>query len=254
MATPRRRRTPLRIIAAAAAAVVIAALAAAVPAQASPAASPQLAGDPAALVNPLIGTSGYVDTFPGADMPFGMVQWSPDTTPDRPAGGGYEYTDSQISGFSLSHISGPGCGVAGDIPILPLVGDPGANPGSAKSPFSHTGEVAQAGYYAVTTGTGATAVKTELSTTTRAGIGRFTFPAIRPVEIGRQAERQRHHRRRHQRDRRGQQGADRLRHHRPLLRAEQPVRERLHPQLRHQVQPALHRCAVRHVEQRRPGR
>lgn len=140
-------------------------------------AQPNVAGDPASLVNPFIGTSGYVDTFPGADMPFGMVQWSPDTMPDRPAGGGYEYNASQISGFSLSHISGPGCGVAGDIPILPFVGEPGSDPGALHAPFSHTGEVARAGYYAVTTGSGGAAVKSELSTTTRAGIGRFTFPA-----------------------------------------------------------------------------
>ena len=51
---------------------------------------------------------GNIDTFPGADMPFGMVQWSPDTTPDRTSGGGYAYQDSAISGFSLTHLSGPG--------------------------------------------------------------------------------------------------------------------------------------------------
>ncbi|MDQ1573477.1 MAG: hypothetical protein QOH44_1036, partial [Actinomycetota bacterium] len=63
--------------------------------------------DPASLVDPIIGTSGAVDDFPGADVPFGMVQWSPDT-PSRPAGGGYEYNDKSVTGFSLTHVSGPG--------------------------------------------------------------------------------------------------------------------------------------------------
>lgn len=139
--------------------------------------TPHVAGELAGYVNPLIGTSGYVDTFPGPDVPFGMVQWGPDTSPDRPAGGGYEYTDSQISGFSLSHVSGPGCGAGGDVPMLPVVGDTGADPGSLTAPFSHTGEVAQAGFYKVTTGTGASAVTTSMSTTTRAGISTFAFPS-----------------------------------------------------------------------------
>lgn len=116
-----------------------------------------------------------------------MMQWSPDTTPDRPSGGGYEYNDTQISGFSLTHLSGPGCGVAGDIPILPFVGDPGTNPGSPHSSFSHSTEKAQVGYYAVTTGSNdaasATDVRTELTTTTRAGLGRFTFPSSKQSQL-----------------------------------------------------------------------
>ena len=68
---------------------------------------------PTSLVQTFIGTSGTpvggpIDTFPGADMPFGMVQWSPDT-PSANAGGGYEYSDKTITGFSLTHLSGPGC-------------------------------------------------------------------------------------------------------------------------------------------------
>src|ERR1700752_2940180 len=73
---------------------------------------------PASLVNPIIGTSGAVNTFPGPDMPFGMIQWGPDTSPDRPSGGGYEYNDSQLMGYSLTHVSGPGCSAYGDLPIL----------------------------------------------------------------------------------------------------------------------------------------
>src|SRR3954469_21407516 len=91
-------------------------------------AAARAASGPSSLVNPLIGTSGAVDTFPGPDMPFGMVQWSPDTSPDRPAGGGYEYNDSMLRGFSLAHISGPGCGAYGDVPFLPTVGAIPTNP------------------------------------------------------------------------------------------------------------------------------
>lgn len=82
--------------------------------------------DPASLVNPLIGTSGGVNTFRGPDAPFGMMQWGPDTSPSRPDGGGYSYGDSQVSGYSLTHLSGPGCGAYGDVPILPTVGPIGS--------------------------------------------------------------------------------------------------------------------------------
>src|SRR5262245_61899625 len=77
--------------------------------------------DAAAAVNPFIGTANDGDDFPGADAPFGMLQWSPDTV-SRPDGGGYAYADSAITGFSLTHLSGPGCRAAGDIPVLPTVG------------------------------------------------------------------------------------------------------------------------------------
>ena len=61
--------------------------------------------------------------FPGADIPFGMIQWSPDTSPNAvQAGGGYAYDDSEISGFSLTHLSGTGCPSYQDVPILPTVG------------------------------------------------------------------------------------------------------------------------------------
>ncbi|MGH3400560.1 MAG: hypothetical protein ACRDPO_38355, partial [Streptosporangiaceae bacterium] len=56
--------------------------------------------DPAALVNPFIGTTNNADDFPGPDVPFGMVQWSPDTT-SNPDGGGYKYSDRRITGFAL---------------------------------------------------------------------------------------------------------------------------------------------------------
>jgi predicted alpha-1,2-mannosidase len=126
--------------------------------------------DPASLVNPFIGTTNSEDDFPGADVPFGMVQWSPDT-PSRPEGGGYEYNDSSITGFSLDHLSGPGCGAEGDIPVLPTVG---AVDTSATDSFSHSNESAEAGEYQVALDNGVT---TALTATTRTGMADFTFPS-----------------------------------------------------------------------------
>ena len=139
-------------------------------------ARPALVADPASIVNPFIGTSNSADDFPGADVPFGMVQWSPDT-PSRPDGGGYEYNDSSITGFSLTHLSGPGCGAMGDVPFLPTTG--GVD-GSATAAFSHANEQADAGYYKVKLNSGIT---TELTTTTRSGMGRFTFPATTQANL-----------------------------------------------------------------------
>jgi predicted alpha-1,2-mannosidase len=147
----------------------------AAPSAAAPAGpAPAPVTDPAALVNPLIGTSGGVNTFPGPDMPFGMIQWGPDTSPSRPDGGGYSYTASSVSGFSLTHLSGPGCDAFGDVPILPTVGAIGGSPGSTTETFSHAGETAQLGYYGATLGNG---VGVRLTDATRAGIAQFTFPA-----------------------------------------------------------------------------
>ncbi|MCW7942027.1 lipoprotein [Streptomyces hygroscopicus] len=135
-----------------------------------------LVTDPASLVNPFIGTSKSADDFPGADAPFGMVQWSPDT-PHRPYGGGYEYGDSSITGFSLTHIAGPGCRAAGDIPVLPTLGavDTGATDG-----FSHANESASPGSYSVSMDNG---VKAELTATTRSGMARFTFPSTSQANL-----------------------------------------------------------------------
>ncbi|MET8289844.1 lectin [Streptomyces sp. NPDC005132] len=139
-------------------------------APASAAEKAALVTSPATVVNPFIGTSNQADDFPGADVPFGMVQWSPDT-PSRPSGGGYEYNDSSITGFSLTHIAGPGCGAAGDIPVLPTVGT--VNTGATDA-FSHANESASAGSYKVALNN---QVTTELTTTTRSGMARFTFPS-----------------------------------------------------------------------------
>jgi predicted alpha-1,2-mannosidase len=160
-------RTTLLLIAAGA----LAASGVIVPAPAGAAATSYL-DDPAAAVDPIIGTSGAVDDFPGADVPFGMVQWSPDT-PSRPSGGGYEYKDKTVTGFSLTHISGPGCGAAGDIPILPTTGAISGAPSNETLPLDHTAEQATAGKYTLTAG----GITTALTSTTRSGMAQFTFPA-----------------------------------------------------------------------------
>ncbi|MBC3841417.1 glycoside hydrolase family 92 protein [Streptacidiphilus sp. 4-A2] len=100
-----------------------------------------------------------------------MLQWSPDTT-SRPDGGGYSYTDTSLTGFSLTHVSGPGCAVAGDFPFLPTTGALPAEPASADEPFTHTGETAHPGSYAVTAG----GVRTQLAVNDRTGVGSFTYP------------------------------------------------------------------------------
>ena len=135
-----------------------------------------LVSDPASLVNPFIGTTNSADDFPGADDPFGMVQWSPDT-PSRPDGGGYEYNDSSITGFSLTHLSGPGCTGEGDVPILPTVG---AVNTSATDSFSHSNESASPGYYSVQTSNGVT---TQLTVTPRTGMASFTFPSTTQANL-----------------------------------------------------------------------
>ena len=68
-----------------------------------------------AAVDPMIGTANEGNTYPGATVPFGMIQWSPDTSQNF-----YYYGDKTIRGFSVTHLSGAGCPVFGDMPILPM--------------------------------------------------------------------------------------------------------------------------------------
>jgi predicted alpha-1,2-mannosidase len=137
--------------------------------------------DPAALVHPLDGTGtgavspGTVGEFPGADLPFGMIQWSPDTSPDaEQSGGGYTYADDHVNGFSLTHLSGTGCPSYQDVPILPTVGDLPATPQSVLDTFSHVQEQASPGRYQVTLGP--QPIHVSLAVTTRTGIASLTFP------------------------------------------------------------------------------
>jgi predicted alpha-1,2-mannosidase len=133
--------------------------------------------NPAQIVDTRTWTTGGGNTFPGADVPYGMVQWSPDTLPNRNAGGGYNFGDEELTGYSLTHVSGPGCGAAGDVPILPLTGAlPTGDPNEVTTSFTNTGEVAQAGYYSAQSNLPDT-IKSEFTETPHSAMGRFTFPA-----------------------------------------------------------------------------
>ncbi|MCU4186712.1 glycoside hydrolase family 92 protein [Acidiferrimicrobium sp. IK] len=157
-------------------------LAAGAPAAAA-APAPAAAADPASYVNPIIGTGsggtvvGQVDSFPGAAAPFGMLTFSPDTTPSGADGGGYYYGDSQTTGFSLTHISGPGCGAFGDIPILPTAGAVPSDPYTTTEPFSHSTAQASPGFYSVRLGPASAPIGAQLTATTRTGLADFSFPS-----------------------------------------------------------------------------
>jgi predicted alpha-1,2-mannosidase len=140
---------------------------------------------PGAYVNPLIGSRNGGNTFPGAVVPFGMVQWSPEATKGdhtkTATAGGYEYDATRIRGFSLTHLSGTGCrGASGDIPFMPLVAGVTSSPSADDqdsvyaSGYAHANEVARAGSYQVRLDNG---VQVALSATTRTGAARFTYPA-----------------------------------------------------------------------------
>lgn len=131
-------------------------------------------------------TFGGGHNFPGATTPFGMVQWSPDTTPaDRNGRGGYDYRDSHLKGFSLTHLAGAGCSLYGDFPFLPTTEPLDASPAGGDSAlkgefqpgFSHARESGRPGYYSVRLNpVRGGAIDTELTATTRTGMARFTFP------------------------------------------------------------------------------
>jgi predicted alpha-1,2-mannosidase len=109
-------------------------------------------------------------------VPFGMLQWSPDTSPDTvQSGGGYAYGDTRVNGFSLTHLSGSGCPSYQDVPILPTVGPLGATPAAALDTFSHAQEHASPGMYAAQLGPSPIGVT--LADTTRTGIAALHFPS-----------------------------------------------------------------------------
>jgi predicted alpha-1,2-mannosidase len=151
-------------------------------------------------VNPFIGTERMGHTFPGATVPFGSIQLSPDTDtiPFAINGkynpkvyeycAGYQYTDKTIVGFSHTHFSGTGHSDLGDILIMPTVGKLRLNPGTSENPdsgyrsrFSHSNESAKPNYYQVLLED--YAINAELTTTTRVGMHRYTFPKSTDANI-----------------------------------------------------------------------
>lgn len=132
--------------------------------------------DNTTYVNPFIGTGGHGHTFPGAVMPFGMVQLSPDTRADNSWDGcsGYHYSDSLIYGFSHTHLSGTGCSDWADILLMPILGEPTMDNKRYASAFSHQTEKASPGFYEVLLKKHN--IKAELTVTPRTGIHRYTFP------------------------------------------------------------------------------
>ena len=144
-------------------------------------------------VDPMIGTNGMGHTFPGACVPHGLVQLSPDTdtVPHNISGvyqprayeycAGYQYRDKTIVGFSHTHFNGTGHSDLGDILIMPATGEVRFNPGTADDPdsgyrsrFSHGQEKAEPGYYAVFLED--YGIQAELTATERVGIHKYTFP------------------------------------------------------------------------------
>ena len=130
--------------------------------------------DLARHVDPMIGTFAPGFIFPGAAAPFGMVQNSPDTRGEF-AYSGYLWTDPAIQAFSLVHLSGPGVKKGGDIPVMPVLGEPSLDPNQIQSPYDHATEKAEPGYYRVFLTKPATTV--ELTASEHAGMQRYTFPA-----------------------------------------------------------------------------
>lgn len=129
----------------------------------------------AEYVNPFIGTGGHGHTFPGATVPFGMVQLSPDTRIDGSWDGcsGYHYSDKVIYGFSHTHLNGTGVSDYGDIMLMPTMGNPSFDNTVYSSEFSHKNEKASAGFYQVKLDKHS--IDARLTTTKRVGYHEYTF-------------------------------------------------------------------------------
>jgi len=138
------------------------------------------------FVDPMIGTAGTGNTYPGPSMPFGMVQLSPDTYSEGCCSG-YHYSHDRILGFSHTHLSGTGCADFGDILLLPFTEAPeqeGRKSGGQEgmsSGFKHENEKATPGYYRVVLDD--YQVKAELTVTNRVGFHRYTFPDNQQARI-----------------------------------------------------------------------
>ncbi|MGK0387461.1 MAG: putative alpha-1,2-mannosidase [Maribacter sp.] len=138
-------------------------------------------------VDPFIGTGGHGHTYPGAAMPFGMVQLSPDSRLDGWDGcGGYHYSDEYIYGFSHTHLSGTGVSDYGDVLLMPFTGDVHFNNGADseagyRSHFSHKKEEASPGYYSVLLEDDN--INVELTVTKRVGFHQYNFPKKEQAKV-----------------------------------------------------------------------
>jgi len=140
-------------------------------------------------VNPMVGTNWHGHTFPGATLPFGMVQLSPDTRVGTWDGcSGYHYSNNSILGFSHTHFSGTGGGGGGDIMFMPTVGKVQLDTGSVantltgyRSKFSHDEEITEPGYYRVILKD--YNIEVELTSTLRAGLHKYSFPETGKANI-----------------------------------------------------------------------
>ncbi|MFZ9695064.1 MAG: GH92 family glycosyl hydrolase [Chitinophagaceae bacterium] len=128
------------------------------------------------FVDPFLGTGGHGHVYPGATIPFGMVQLSPDNGDEGwDWCAGYHYSSKTIAGFSHTHLSGTGIGDACDISVLPLTDTVGSMATRIKIPFDHKNESAKPGYYQVMMGNG---VNVELTANERTGYHRYQFPSL----------------------------------------------------------------------------
>lgn len=143
----------------------------------TPAPQEKVEEDLIGYTNPMIGTDFTGNTYPGAQVPFGMVQLSPDNgLPGWDRISGYYYPDSTIAGFSHTHLSGTGAGDLYDISFMPVTNPykTGEEPLGIYSSFSHNDESASAGYYRILLKD--YNINVELTATERCGIQRYTFP------------------------------------------------------------------------------
>ena len=133
-------------------------------------------------VNPFVGTEGYGNVYPGAQIPFGGIQISPDTDSRfYDAASGYKYDHNSILGFSLTHLSGTGIPDLGDFLFIPGTGKMNLNPGTRENPegsyrssYSHDREVATPNYYSVDLID--YDVNAEMTAGVRIEMFRFTYP------------------------------------------------------------------------------
>lgn len=131
-------------------------------------------------VNPFIGTKDDGNTYPGAAVPFGMVQLSPDNGHNV----GYDYDRTSVRGFSLVHLSGVGCGLGGPLPTLPTTGAiTSTDYGQYALGFTHDDEEASPGYYRVGLQAPEGTIEAELTATARTGVQRYTFPATAQANV-----------------------------------------------------------------------